>query len=145
MKRISDLIDEHILSIAFSNSRKRRKFLRDVMNYDKIVDDYNESSEEDESTDESENEEESDEESDEDESDENESDEDEEYETMDESEEEEKAKTQWKPSIYNEFVKVELPKLKIKYPDIDHKERFKMVAEMWKSSNKNPKKIINRT
>jgi len=74
MKRISDLIDEHILSIAFSNSRKRRKFLRDVMNYDKIVDDYNESSEEDESTDESENEEESDEESDEDESDEDEED-----------------------------------------------------------------------
>ncbi|KAG0047013.1 hypothetical protein BGZ83_007845 [Gryganskiella cystojenkinii] len=45
-----------------------------------------------------------------------------------------------KMSAYNEFMKTELPKYKAKHAGVEHKEAFKQVAQLWKTSPLNPKK-----
>ncbi|KAF9095533.1 hypothetical protein BGX23_000388 [Mortierella sp. AD031] len=45
-----------------------------------------------------------------------------------------------KMSAYNAFMKDELPKYKTKNPNVDHKEAFKHVASLWKTSPLNPKR-----
>ncbi|KAF9152589.1 hypothetical protein DFQ26_000844 [Actinomortierella ambigua] len=45
-----------------------------------------------------------------------------------------------KMSVYNQFMKTELPKYKAKNPATGHKEAFKQVAQMWRSSPLNPNK-----
>ncbi|KAF9910474.1 hypothetical protein BX616_010857 [Lobosporangium transversale] len=45
-----------------------------------------------------------------------------------------------KMSIYNTFMKEELPKYKAKHAGVEHKEAFKQVAIMWKNSPLNPKR-----
>ncbi|KAG0224513.1 hypothetical protein BGW42_002738 [Actinomortierella wolfii] len=45
-----------------------------------------------------------------------------------------------KMSAYNQFMKTELPKYKAKHPELSHKEAFKEVAQMWKTSPANPNK-----
>ncbi|KAF9413061.1 hypothetical protein BGZ94_000852 [Podila epigama] len=45
-----------------------------------------------------------------------------------------------KMSAYNEFMKTELPKFRAANADVSHKEAFKQVALLWKSSSKNPKR-----
>ncbi|CDZ98868.1 YABBY protein [Phaffia rhodozyma] len=44
-----------------------------------------------------------------------------------------------KPSAYNQYMKVQLAKLKEKNPEQPHTERFKLVAKMWASAPENPK------
>jgi DNA-binding PadR family transcriptional regulator len=39
------------------------------------------------------------------------------------------------PSAYNLFIKGELPKIKAKNPNIDHREAFKLAAAAWKGSS----------
>lgn len=46
-----------------------------------------------------------------------------------------------KLSPYNKFMKSELPKFRESNPDIDHRDAFRAVAEMWKESSSNPKNI----
>jgi hypothetical protein len=43
-------------------------------------------------------------------------------------------------SSYNEFMRVELSKMKSERPDLTYKECFKIVCEMWKTSPNNPRK-----
>ncbi|WP_157878772.1 hypothetical protein [Streptomyces sp. CT34] len=45
-----------------------------------------------------------------------------------------------KISAYNQFMKDELPKFQAKHPDMSHKDAFKEVAGMWKTSPTNPNK-----
>ncbi|WRT67869.1 uncharacterized protein IL334_004843 [Kwoniella shivajii] len=51
-----------------------------------------------------------------------------------------------KPSAYNEYMKVQLAKLKADAEKTgkksDHKENFKKVAESWKTAPENPVSII---
>ncbi|KAG9049720.1 hypothetical protein FS837_009365 [Tulasnella sp. UAMH 9824] len=42
------------------------------------------------------------------------------------------------PSPYNIYMKAKLAEFKEKFPDMTHKERFKKVAEEWKTSSENP-------
>ncbi|KXN67418.1 hypothetical protein CONCODRAFT_80161 [Conidiobolus coronatus NRRL 28638] len=43
-----------------------------------------------------------------------------------------------KLSPYNKFMKEELPKWKAKNPNAPHKDAFKAVAAIWKTSKENP-------
>ncbi|KAG8903304.1 hypothetical protein FRB99_003463 [Tulasnella sp. 403] len=42
------------------------------------------------------------------------------------------------PTPYNLYMKTKLAEFKEKYPDLTHKERFRKVAEEWKTSSENP-------
>lgn len=53
------------------------------------------------------------------------------------SEEEQVIKKQKKPNNYNEFIKRESKNL----VDVDNKDKFRVLAEMWKTSRENPKNI----
>lgn len=45
-----------------------------------------------------------------------------------------------KPSVFNEFMKVTISKIKKEDPEIKHTEAFKQAAAQWKTSDQNPKK-----
>ncbi|GJJ68838.1 hypothetical protein EMPS_01184 [Entomortierella parvispora] len=51
-----------------------------------------------------------------------------------------KAPPKKKMSAYNEFMKTELPTFKAAHPNVEHKEAFKKVAQLWKDSPLNPKR-----
>jgi YABBY protein len=44
-----------------------------------------------------------------------------------------------KISPYNRFMKDQLAVLKAEKPDLPHQERFKLVAQRWKTAKENPK------
>jgi YABBY protein len=44
-----------------------------------------------------------------------------------------------KVSPYNRFMKEQLAVLKTEKPDLPHQERFKLVAQRWKTAKENPK------
>ncbi|KAG5186999.1 hypothetical protein JKP88DRAFT_235588 [Tribonema minus] len=44
-----------------------------------------------------------------------------------------------KVTAYNTFMKNELAKLKTEKPDLPHSEKFKLVAQRWKTAKENPK------
>lgn len=46
-----------------------------------------------------------------------------------------KSKIKKAPSPYNLFVKSELEKLKKQYPEMEHKNRFKMAVSEWKKQH----------
>uniref|UniRef100_A0A6C0F8V1 YABBY protein C-terminal domain-containing protein n=1 Tax=viral metagenome TaxID=1070528 RepID=A0A6C0F8V1_9ZZZZ len=48
-----------------------------------------------------------------------------------------KEKINREPSKYNKFVKEQLASMKISNPDMNHNERFKKCAELWKSKKDN--------
>jgi hypothetical protein len=49
------------------------------------------------------------------------------------------SKKKQEPSTYNKFMKKEFERLKIENPELCHKERFKIAAQLWRNSNENPK------
>jgi len=46
-----------------------------------------------------------------------------------------------KGTAYNEYMKYALADLKLSHINLTHQERFKKAASMWKTSDKNPKKV----
>jgi hypothetical protein len=148
-RKIFDLIDENILREVISNHSKRRKFVKDILNYDKYVEyyykEYEDEFKSEDNIDEFKYEDEIDDEIDEfkyeDEIDD-------EIDNEIESEEEEVKKNKSKKenkkprklSKYNKFIQDMMPEIKIKYPLVDHQDRFRIIANMW-----NNEKSINRT
>lgn len=49
----------------------------------------------------------------------------------------EKEKGTRKPSIYNEFMREELKKIKLSNPEMSHKERFKLAASRYGAKKSN--------
>jgi len=47
------------------------------------------------------------------------------------------------PNAYNNFVKDERPKIKEVYPELNNKEIFSKIAEMWKKHKENIKNVNN--
>ncbi|RIA98789.1 hypothetical protein C1645_685405 [Glomus cerebriforme] len=47
-----------------------------------------------------------------------------------------------KLSPYNIYMKSEITKIKAKYPNIGHKEAFKLAAGLWRDSPENPKVLF---
>ena len=45
------------------------------------------------------------------------------------------------PSPYNSFMKEEIQRLKDIFPDLTHKDAFKMGAANWRTSEENPRNV----
>lgn len=119
MSKRKIIVDLDAINRAFENPSKRRKFLNDLLTYnDTLKSDSDETS----SSDACESQDNTDVES-------------------QDGGIETKVLNQKKLSLYNEFMKSELPKFRESNPEVDHKDAFKAVAEMWGDSLLNPKNI----
>lgn len=162
-RKISQLIDHGILEKIISDENKRRKFLDNINLYDDQIEsnasdnseseypvessdsdsDESDNSIKNDSSGESDGSGESDSSGESDNSDEID-DSGESYESFEDVDIEidgTECENKRKLSPYNEYMQLELPRIKEIYPELSQIDRFKIVAELWKSSPQNPKNI----